>query len=64
MRILVEPPTSSHCEVCGGELRLKLIESANPTHDLDSETSICVTCGHEQSFTKSHDPTMPAPKAA
>jgi rRNA maturation endonuclease Nob1 len=35
MRTLVEPPPSSRCDLCGGELRLKLIESANRTLDIE-----------------------------
>jgi uncharacterized protein with PIN domain len=67
MRTLVEPPHSSRCELCGGELRLKQIESANRTLDLDNEIFVCVKCGHEQSKTVSHNHTarhMPDPKAA
>jgi uncharacterized protein with PIN domain len=64
MRTLVEPPPSSRCELCGGELRLKLIESANPALDLDHEIFVCVKCGHEQSYTMIHDHTMLDPKAA
>jgi hypothetical protein len=30
MRTLVQPPPSSHCNLCGGELRLKKIESSQP----------------------------------
>ena len=54
MRILVEPPPSSCCEFCGGELRLKLIESANPNFDLDNEIFVCVNCGREQLYAVSH----------
>ena len=76
MRTLVEPPPSSRCDLCGGELRLKLIESANRTLDiepanhtldLDNEILVCVKCGHEQSYTVSHNHTarhIPAPKPA
>jgi len=70
MRILVEPPPSSRCELCGGELRLKLIELANPVIGLDNELFVCVKCGHEQSCAVSHnhharhDHNMPDPKAA
>ena len=67
MRTLVEPPPSSRCELCGGELRLKVIESANRTLDLDNEIFVCVKCGHERSCTMSHNHTarhMPDPKAA
>jgi hypothetical protein len=67
MRTLVDPPPSSHCYLCGGELRLKLIESANRGFDLDSEIFVCIKCGREQSCTVSHNHYgchMPAPKAA
>ena len=33
MRTLVQPPPSSHCDLCGGELRLKRVEAANRTLD-------------------------------
>jgi hypothetical protein len=29
LRTLVQPPPSSHCDLCGGELRLKRVEAAN-----------------------------------
>ena len=67
MRTLVQPPPSSRCELCGGELRLKQVESANSTLDLDNEIFVCVKCGHEQACTVSHNHTarhMPDPKAA
>jgi hypothetical protein len=67
MRTLVEPPPSSHCNLCGGELRLKLIESANSHLDLDSEILVCIKCGREQSCIVSHNHNvghMLAPKAA
>ena len=67
MRTLVEPPPSSHCDLCGGELRLKLIESANSDLDLENEILVCIKCGHEQSYAVSHNHKarhMPDPKAA
>ena len=73
MRTLVEPPPSSRCDLCGGELRLKLIESANRTLDiepanrmvdLDNEILVCVNCGHEQSNIVKHNHNMPHTKAA
>ena len=51
MRTLVDPPPSSHCGLCGGELLLKQIESANRTLDLDNEIFVCAKCGREQSYT-------------
>ena len=45
MRTLVEPPPSSRCNKCGGELRLKLIESASHILDLDNQIFVCAKCG-------------------
>jgi hypothetical protein len=67
MRTLVEPPPSSRCDRCGGELRLKQIESANRTLDLENEIFVCIVCCVEQSCTVSHNHNvrhMPEPKAA
>jgi uncharacterized protein with PIN domain len=67
MRTLIEPPPSSRCDRCGGELRLKQIESANRTLDLDNEIFVCVKCDREQMCIVSHNHTvrhMPDPKAA
>jgi uncharacterized protein with PIN domain len=55
MRTLVEPPPSSRCDKCGGELRLKLIEPANRTLDLDNQIFVCTKCGGEQLCTVSHN---------
>jgi uncharacterized protein with PIN domain len=54
MRILVEPPPSSCCEFCGGELRLKQIEQANPAIGMDHELFVCVNCEREQLYLVSH----------
>ena len=67
MRTLVEPPPSSRCDKCGGELRLKLIEPANRTHDLDNQIFVCAKCGGGQLCTVSHNLNvrhMLDPKAA
>ena len=66
MRTLVEPPPSSRCD-CGGELRLKLIEPANRTLDLDNQIFVCAKCGGEQLCTVSHNLNvrhMPDPNEA
>jgi len=55
MRKLVEPPRSVHCDLCDGELRLKLIETGNATLDLDVETFVCAKCGHEHVQVVNHD---------
>ena len=62
MRTLVEPPPSSRCDLCGGELRLKLIEPANRELDLEDEILVCVNCGHEQSNIVKHNHNMPTPR--
>jgi len=55
MRNLVQPPPSLHCDLCNGELRLKLIEPANPVLELDAEIFVCAKCGHQQSHVVPHD---------
>jgi len=64
MRTLVEPPPSSRCELCGGELRLMLIEPANRELDLEDEIFVCVNCGHEEAYIVKHNHNMPHSKAA
>ena len=64
MRILVEPAPWSRCERCSGELRLKVIETASRTLDMENEIFVCVICGHEQSYTVDHDPHAPHSPAA
>jgi hypothetical protein len=48
MRPLIEPPRSLRCCHCGGELRLKQIESANPIIGLENRISVCAACDYEQ----------------
>ncbi len=55
MRIITQPPPSSRCEQCGGELRLKLIEAADRGLNLENEVFVCANCGREQSLTVSQD---------
>ena len=55
MRNLVQPPPSLHCDLCNGELRLKLIETTDKVLDLDAEMFVCAKCGHEQSYVVCHD---------
>lgn len=55
MRTLVQPPPSTHCDLCGGELRLKQVEPANRTMDLDNEILVCVNCGRELLCVVDHD---------
>jgi hypothetical protein len=55
MRKLVQPPPSLHCDLCNGELRLKLIETTDKVLDVDDEIFVCAKCGHEQSYVVRHD---------
>lgn len=55
MRPLVQPPPSTHCDRCGGELRLKRVESADRDFDLENEVFVCVKCGRELSCIVHHD---------
>jgi uncharacterized protein with PIN domain len=64
MRTLVEPPPSSRCDHCGGELRLKQIEAADRGLDLEYQIFVCSNCGREQSLTVNHDHKMPHTKVA
>jgi len=64
MRAMTQPPPSSRCDKCGGELRFKLIETADRGLNLENEISVCENCGRELSLTVSHDRTMPHTKVA
>jgi DNA-directed RNA polymerase subunit RPC12/RpoP len=55
MRTLVQPPPMTRCDRCGGELLLKLVESANRALDLENEIFVCASCGRELSFVVGHD---------
>ena len=59
MRAKTQPPPSSRCSECGGELRLTRIEAADRGLDLENEIFVCAGCGREQSLTVSHDRKMP-----
>jgi uncharacterized protein with PIN domain len=64
MRTVTQPPPSSRCDQCGGELRLKLIEPANRELDLEVEILVCVNCGYELSCIVPHNHTAPHAKVA
>jgi uncharacterized protein with PIN domain len=64
MRTMTQPPSSSRCDKCGGELRLKLIEVADRGLDLENEIFVCANCGRERSLTVSHDHKLPHVKVA
>jgi hypothetical protein len=55
MRPMVAPPPSLHCAVCQGVLRIKRVDPCGPLSEFESETLVCIECGHEHSFRVSHD---------
>jgi len=55
MRNLVQPPPSMHCDLCDGELRLKLIKPENSVLDMDAQIFVCAKCGHEYSYVVGHN---------
>jgi hypothetical protein len=62
MRTISKPPPSSHCDQCGGELRLKRIEAADLGLDLEYEIFVCAICDREQSLTMSYNHHVPHTK--
>ena len=64
MRTMTQPPPSSRCAQCGGELRLKLIGTAGCGLDLEIEILVCANYGREQSLTMDHGTKMPHTKLA
>ena len=64
MRALMQPPPRSRCDLCGGELRLKMIEPASRMFGLENETFVCTNCERERSYTVSHDHNKPYLKMA
>ena len=54
MRSLVEPPPSLRC-TCGGELRLKLIETAGIFRK-QREIFVCTDCSRERTFLADQNP--------
>jgi hypothetical protein len=56
MRSFVQPLPSTHCELCGGELLLKRIESDDPNFEIDVQIYLCAKCSHEHARSVSHDP--------
>ena len=57
MRPLVEPPPSLRC-MCGGELRLKLIEPADRTFGKQREIFVCTNCSREQTLFADRNPYL------
>jgi hypothetical protein len=55
MRNLVEPPPSTHCERCKGELLFKRIEPDDPAFDIEVQLFVCAKCGREHSRRLIHE---------
>ena len=64
MRTITQPPPSSRCDKCGGELQFKLVEVGEPGLNLENEIFVCANCGLEQSLTVNHDRKIPHTKVA
>ena len=56
MRNLVQPPPSTHCEHCDGELLFKQIETDDPALDIEAQIFVCANCGREHSRKLIHEP--------
>ena len=56
MRNLVQPPPSTHCVHCYGELLFKRIEPNDPAFDIEVQIFVCVKCGRLRSHRLIHDP--------
>jgi len=50
MRSTVQPPPTTRCELCGGQLVLKRTDITHSILGLMSNVFVCATCGTEQSF--------------
>jgi hypothetical protein len=55
MRKTVEPPPSSQCDRCGGQLKLKRVDAAHAVLGLSSTIYVCGTCGTERAFVSQRD---------
>jgi transposase len=49
MRPLVQPPPSTRCSRCRGELRLKRVDPDDGPFESMKEIFVCASCGHELS---------------
>jgi hypothetical protein len=55
MRFMVEPPPSSRC-MCGGDMRLKQVESADRALGKQKEIFVCAKCGHQHAYAVDPNP--------
>lgn len=62
MRPIVEPPPSSRCNSCGGNLLFKMIEVADRVLCKQNELFVCSKRGRQHSFSVVASPYMaPSP---
>ena len=54
VRNTVQPPPTSHCDRCGGQLALKGTNVAHSILGTKSNVFVCVTCGTEHSYIEHH----------
>jgi hypothetical protein len=55
MRRIVEPPPSSQCDGCGGQLKLKRVETNGTCLALAKNIFACEKCGKERLFVTQQD---------
>jgi hypothetical protein len=55
MRNTVEPPPTSRCDRCGGQLTLKRVDAAHSIFGSSSNVFACATCGRELKFVVRND---------
>ena len=55
MRKIVEPPPSLQCDVCGGALKLKRVETKGTCLSLTRNIFACGKCGGERLFFTQQD---------
>jgi hypothetical protein len=61
MRNTVEPPPTSRCDACGGQLTLKRVDAAHSIFGTNSNVFVCTTCGRERKFVVRYDPNAARP---
>jgi hypothetical protein len=55
VRRIVEPPPSSQCDRCGGQLKLHRIDTASSVPGLNRQIFACAKCGNERLFVAQQD---------
>jgi len=55
MRNTVEPPPTSRCDLCGGQLTLVRVERAHSALGAKTNVFACASCGNERSFVVHQD---------